>query len=145
MNAILHDSYSTVHITPEESCSYASFETNARLANYAPLVRNTLRVFRPTRFVLTVFGEDADLGSLTESLPSLRQLDIPGQGRFVRTSLSSTKLDSNQGCHMACYCLEPLAPLPLTPSVSASSLAAAAEASPLVAARLGRSRSYSFT
>ena len=49
MNAILYNSYSTMHITPEASCSYASFETNAKLASYHSLIHNVVRTFRPKR------------------------------------------------------------------------------------------------
>ena len=58
MNAILHDSYFTIHITPEKECSYASFETNTCLRDYASMVRNVLNVFRPKRFVITMFGDE---------------------------------------------------------------------------------------
>jgi S-adenosylmethionine decarboxylase len=58
MNAILHDSYFTIHITPEKECSYASFETNTCLRDYGSMVRNVLNVFRPKRFVLTMFGDE---------------------------------------------------------------------------------------
>ena len=61
MNAILHDSYFTIHITPEKECSYASFETNTCLRDYASMVRNVLNVFRPKRFVLTMFGDEGML------------------------------------------------------------------------------------
>ena len=63
MNAILHDSYFTIHITPEKECSYASFETNTCLRDYASMVRNVLNVFRPKRFVLTMFGDEGMLQS----------------------------------------------------------------------------------
>ena len=53
MNAILYDSYSTVHITPEPECSYASFETNTPLKSYTSLINNVLAVFRPARVVVS--------------------------------------------------------------------------------------------
>lgn len=43
MNAILFHSYSTMHITPEEGSSYASFETNQKLSSYTPLIANVVR------------------------------------------------------------------------------------------------------
>lgn len=61
MNAILHDSYFTIHITPEKECSYASFETNTCLRDYGCMVRNVLNVFKPKRFVLTMFGDEGTL------------------------------------------------------------------------------------
>jgi hypothetical protein len=113
MNAILHDCYFTTHITPEESCSYASFETNSVLANYSPLVRNALKVFRPQRFVLTMFGHDSDVRSMHELPTDLRRIELPGVGNFVRTSLSSTKVATDELCLMACYCVEESASVPL--------------------------------
>jgi len=47
MNALSFDAYYTIHITPEEHCSYASFETNVRQRTYAALIRNVLTLFRP--------------------------------------------------------------------------------------------------
>ena len=54
MNAVLFKSYSTMHITPEERSSYASFETNQKVASYKSLVNNVVRTFRPQRFVMTL-------------------------------------------------------------------------------------------
>jgi len=105
MNAILHDTYSTIHVTPEPACSYASYETNAYLKNYMPLVRNVLNVFKPSRFVLTMFGDESVLnnpGLPTES----RVIGNPGSGQYVRTSLSSTKVESDLCCMMAGYSLD---------------------------------------
>jgi S-adenosylmethionine decarboxylase len=61
MNAILFRSYSTMHITPEEGSSYASFETNQKLRNYAPLISNVVRAFRPRRFVMTLMADEGGL------------------------------------------------------------------------------------
>lgn len=61
MNAILFRSYSTMHITPEEGSSYASFETNQKLKNYTPLISNVVRAFRPKRFVMTLMADEGGL------------------------------------------------------------------------------------
>jgi S-adenosylmethionine decarboxylase len=107
MNAILHDAYSTIHITPEPQCSYASFETNTSLENYNPMVRNVLTVFRPQRFVLTMFGDQAAIDGLKCLPTNVTSIVLPGYGVYNRTSLSSTKVDSELCCLMACYSLVP--------------------------------------
>jgi S-adenosylmethionine decarboxylase len=61
MNAILFHSYSTMHITPEEGSSYASFETNQKLKNFTPLISNVVRAFRPKRFVMTLMADEGGL------------------------------------------------------------------------------------
>lgn len=105
MNAILHDSYSTIHITPQKDFSYVSFETNAHMDNYSPLVRNTLTIFRPRRFVLTMFLHgDSSSGMKQNSLPTDKaNIQLPMIGRFNRVSVTSTQLGSDLTCVMACY------------------------------------------
>jgi len=61
MNAILFRSYSTMHITPELGSSYASFETNQKLTNYASLITDVVRAFRPKRFVMTLMADEGGL------------------------------------------------------------------------------------
>ena len=106
MNAILHDAYSTIHVTPEAACSYASFETNTSLPNYTPMVRNVLNVFRPKRFVLTLFGDEAALISMTERPMDARRILLHGVGVYSRTSLSSTRVENDLSCLMGCYTLD---------------------------------------
>lgn len=106
MNSILHDAYSTIHITPEPACSYASFETNTCLDNYAPMVRNVLSVFKPRRFVLTMFGDAAVIASLKTLPTDLTNIPLPGVGVYSRTSVSSTKVDIELCCMMACFSLD---------------------------------------
>lgn len=103
MNAILHDSYFTIHITPEESCSYVSFETNTALEDYSALMRNVLNVFRPKRFVITMFGDQDALDKVTTLPTDARKINMPQQGCFRRTSVSSTKVNMDIMCLMACY------------------------------------------
>jgi len=103
MNAILYDSYFTIHITPEESCSYVSFETNTCMDNYNPLVRNVLNLFKPKRFVLTMFGDNEAVNEL-KSLPTdQKKICLPNFGNYSRTSMSSTVVDNDLCCLMACY------------------------------------------
>eukprot|EP00607_Mallomonas_marina_P000670 CAMPEP_0182429322 /NCGR_PEP_ID=MMETSP1167-20130531/25687_1 /TAXON_ID=2988 /ORGANISM="Mallomonas Sp, Strain CCMP3275" /LENGTH=407 /DNA_ID=CAMNT_0024612771 /DNA_START=224 /DNA_END=1447 /DNA_ORIENTATION=+ len=105
MNAILHETYSTIHVTPEEECSYASYETNAFLPTYLPLVRNVLSVFRPKRFVLTLFGDESALEKV-ELPTNSRNIQNGNSGVYFRTSSSSTKVESDLVCMMGCFSLE---------------------------------------
>jgi len=105
MNAILHETYATIHITPEEQCSYASFETNAFLPTYLPIVRNVLSVFKPKRFVLTLFGDESALKHTVLPTDS-RCIMTGGNGSYVRTSQSSAKVEGDLCCLMACFATE---------------------------------------
>lgn len=105
MNAILHGSYYTAHITPEPECSYASFETNTPLECYAALVRNALSVFRPSRFVLTLMGDEDAIDSMQRLPTQDKCISISGWGNYTRTAASSAKVDADLACHMACYSL----------------------------------------
>mmetsp|Transcript_15894 Transcript_15894/g.62107 ORF Transcript_15894/g.62107 Transcript_15894/m.62107 type:complete len:351 (+) Transcript_15894:249-1301(+) len=57
MNSFLGAHYSTIHITPENEFSYVSFEANVPVASYDKLVSAVLEIFRPGRFVLSVFAD----------------------------------------------------------------------------------------
>jgi S-adenosylmethionine decarboxylase len=67
MNSMLHDAYSTIHITPEKACSYASFETNAKLMSYTSLIKNVINVFQPGRVVITMIADNAGMKKVTDS------------------------------------------------------------------------------
>ena len=107
MNAILHDAYSTIHVTPEHECSYASFETNTLLHSYSPLVRNALDTFRPQRFVLTMFADQDAYDNLHQVPTNCREFFIPKVGTYRRTTVSTTNIgnESDLHCTMACYSL----------------------------------------
>jgi hypothetical protein len=81
MNGLLFDAYWTIHITPESHCSYASFETNVRLKDYAPLVKAVLGIFRPKRFTQTLFADEAGLaempGGVAGAFPMVLTAPLP--------------------------------------------------------------------
>lgn len=109
MNAILHDAYTTIHITPESECSYVSFETNTRLHSYCALVRHVLSIFQPKRFVLTMFGDQSFMDSLRTVPTDVRFINLPGLGGYMRSTVSSTRIEQQrQSCVMSCYAFEPL-------------------------------------
>jgi len=45
--------YFTIHITPEDHCSYVSFETNAPESDYSGLIKKVLDIFNPGQFIVT--------------------------------------------------------------------------------------------
>ncbi|KAL7531481.1 hypothetical protein ACHAWF_003783 [Thalassiosira exigua] len=136
MNAILFHSYSTMHITPEGGSSYASFETNQKLKNYAPLVGNVVRTFRPRRFVITLMADDGgmvDVGKnpLFGGNASDARIAVPlakaaagtgpssnaggppagiagagGAATYRRKDLASIKVEDDQTCIMGNWILE---------------------------------------
>lgn len=59
MNGLFNQAYSTIHVTPEAICSYASFETNLSLPSYNKLIAHVLDLFKPGTFTITFFTEKA--------------------------------------------------------------------------------------
>jgi len=59
MNGLCKQAYSTIHVTPETICSYASFETNLSLGSYSKLISHVLSLFKPGTFTVTFFSEKA--------------------------------------------------------------------------------------
>lgn len=57
MNGLYKQAYSTIHVTPEPHCSYASFETNLSSTCYNALINQVLSIFKPATFSVTFFTE----------------------------------------------------------------------------------------
>ncbi|XP_018415789.1 PREDICTED: S-adenosylmethionine decarboxylase proenzyme isoform X2 [Nanorana parkeri] len=56
MNGMKSDgTYWTIHITPEPEFSYVSFETNVSRTSYDDLISKVVDVFKPRKFVTTLF------------------------------------------------------------------------------------------
>jgi len=77
-NALLGEHYYSVHVTPEDICSYASFECNLPLGNklnqynsYKELIYKVLNVFNPDQFVITLFTRkpEGTLGQIRDFIP----------------------------------------------------------------------------
>jgi len=77
-NALLGEHYYSVHVTPEDICSYASFECNLPLRNslnqyntYNEIIYKVLNVFNPKQFVITLFTRkpEGTLGQVRDLIP----------------------------------------------------------------------------
>merc|ERR1711908_15024 len=88
-------SYTTVHVTPEPECSYASFETNTPLVSYTSLINNVLAAFRPGRVVVTMMADEAGLKEVKESPFENSAIMIPGFGLYTRSTTSFTKVEGD--------------------------------------------------
>lgn len=56
LNAIRGSDYYTIHVTPEENCSYASFETNVKLGNrVGTVLKKVIEIFKPHSFDVVYF------------------------------------------------------------------------------------------
>ncbi|KAG5365871.1 S-adenosylmethionine decarboxylase proenzyme [Yarrowia sp. B02] len=77
-NAIVDSGYYyTIHVTPEQHCSYASFETNVPAKEYGmsniDVIEKVLNVFRPGKLSVTLF--EAENNSLQDCHQFARHLD----------------------------------------------------------------------
>lgn len=108
MNALVYGSYTTVHVTPEPSCSYASFETNTPLKSYTSLVKNVLSIFKPRRVVVTLFADAAGLehNPRCATFDTLPCFDVPKLGTYARADFSCLCVETDCVCMMANYVLD---------------------------------------
>jgi S-adenosylmethionine decarboxylase len=71
LNKIYKRKYMTIHVTPEPSGSYASFETNVFEADYTETINRVIGIFNPNRFSLVMTGsQDETQVPQDQRLPS---------------------------------------------------------------------------
>eukprot|EP01087_Luapelamoeba_hula_P002120 TRINITY_DN1185_c0_g1_i2.p1 TRINITY_DN1185_c0_g1~~TRINITY_DN1185_c0_g1_i2.p1 ORF type:complete len:389 (+),score=69.13 TRINITY_DN1185_c0_g1_i2:434-1600(+) len=73
-NAIIGKHYFTIHVTPQESCSFASFETNVVLGDYNELLRKVAAIFKPGTLSATLFSNEP----VDSMFHSTNQFDLEG-------------------------------------------------------------------
>jgi len=56
LNGLYEDSYYTIHVTPQDMCSYVSFETNLFQRDYTELINKVITTFKPGKFIITLFS-----------------------------------------------------------------------------------------
>eukprot|EP00586_Coscinodiscus_wailesii_P004160 CAMPEP_0172486678 /NCGR_PEP_ID=MMETSP1066-20121228/15344_1 /TAXON_ID=671091 /ORGANISM="Coscinodiscus wailesii, Strain CCMP2513" /LENGTH=420 /DNA_ID=CAMNT_0013252773 /DNA_START=214 /DNA_END=1476 /DNA_ORIENTATION=- len=112
MNAMLFRSYTTMHITPEDGSSYASFETNQQVASYSSLINNVVRTFRPKRFVMTLMADEGGLKQMkvnpfTSSASDASVVLPMGKQRIMwkRSQLASIRAEDDYCCMMGNWVL----------------------------------------
>uniref|UniRef100_A0A8C0YL63 adenosylmethionine decarboxylase n=2 Tax=Cyprinus carpio TaxID=7962 RepID=A0A8C0YL63_CYPCA len=100
MNGMKTDgTYWTIHITPEPEFSYVSFETNLSQTSYDELIRKVVDVFKPGKFVTTLFvNQSSKCRSVFSSAQKLegyrlldRQLAHFNDYNFVFTSYTKNR------------------------------------------------------
>eukprot|EP01115_Flamella_aegyptia_P003978 TRINITY_DN1768_c0_g1_i1.p1 TRINITY_DN1768_c0_g1~~TRINITY_DN1768_c0_g1_i1.p1 ORF type:complete len:338 (-),score=104.60 TRINITY_DN1768_c0_g1_i1:127-1140(-) len=74
MNGITEEVYSTIHVTPEAHCSYASYETNLSVTSYRKLVSRVFDIFRPGTVTLTLVSNKLN----TSVKPYAMDMELPG-------------------------------------------------------------------
>jgi S-adenosylmethionine decarboxylase len=91
MNGLRNEVYSTIHVTPEPHCSYASFETNWVLPCKS-LINHVFSIFKPGTVTLAYFVEQSQDTNI--------DLEIPGYSLKYR---SLSHLGNNRDITLCCY------------------------------------------
>ena len=62
-NALVHhdngEGYFTIHVTPEEGWSYASFESNIPVSDLESLIQRVVKIFQPGNLSITLFASES--------------------------------------------------------------------------------------
>jgi len=107
VNGIWGKFYFTIHVTPQEPCSFASFETNILLDDYNPLIKQVINVFKPGHFSATLFTNEP-----VDSIPEASaQFDLEGYTKSEKifyqfnhynlVFVSQNRVGQNQPCFMS--------------------------------------------
>jgi len=89
MNGLLKEAYSTIHITPQEQCSYVSYETCYSTDSYTDIMHRTIDTFKPGRFIVAVV---ADCNSLAGKSKLVLDFKLDG---YVMVNRSMCDFDDN--------------------------------------------------
>ena len=108
--------YFTIHITPEPECSFVSFETNAVLPNYTPLVRHVVELFQPGSFCVSLF---VDGGSDVSDSRSGLQWEHPG---YVTKGTTHHAFQAGYNATVSQFEAKPSSDLHLAPEFGAHAL-----------------------
>ena len=108
--------YFTIHITPEPECSFVSFETNAVLPNYTPLVRHVVDLFQPGSFCVSLF---VDGGSDVSDSRSGLQWEHPG---YVTKGTTHHAFQAGYNATVSQFEAKPSSDLHLAPEFGAHAL-----------------------
>ncbi len=81
-NGLREDAFFTIHVTPEPTHSFVSFETNVKASEYNAVVARVLDIFRPRNFTISVF---VDMHAVATPLTVLNW-NIPGYAARVLVS-----------------------------------------------------------
>lgn len=96
MNGLRDEVYSTIHVTPEPQCSYASFETNLNAQCYNETIARVFDIFKPGTVTLTIFSEKVSNASGHRA----KTLDLPG---YVLKYKTVCELGSNRDVVLCNY------------------------------------------
>ncbi|KAG0468644.1 hypothetical protein HPP92_017972 [Vanilla planifolia] len=118
MNGICNQALSTIHVTPEEGFSYASYEAmgfEPNAISYGCLIERVLRCFEPADFsvAVTIFGGHSFACSYGKKVDvdgynckDLVQQHLPGGGLLLYQSFSRSVIDSACSPRSTLYCCD---------------------------------------
>jgi len=107
MNALLEGgAYATVHVTPQQSCSYASFETNLTGGSYKDIIDRVLEIFHPRRFTLSIGSRGKWVNEDPVPVHEKMLVTSSSQQVFVRECVDQVNPDVNRSFFMANYVLQ---------------------------------------